>query len=912
MMKLEFKLLTFFFLIIAISGKSFAQSVVQKTNKSFLRWSISAQKQDLKIKKQNKSVIIQSLNPEFFEAFSANITRLKRNTNYHSDFKFTAPKVPGSPYSLEIPLKDDTIELFSFYKQDEGKYIFDFWVNQDLVSTKAASKKVLPKIAKLNTKKLVPKKKEKKEPTVSFGPSKKQNKIIGVISDNKKEAYRDFRYGSSFLWDYSAQVPPLEEDISLKVKGPDFLYEVKDRDYLDDKKEAHMQLSINFYKKQDWGLMTRSINLYEEKYGTDTNKNLNDFMKAVSMIKNSIRSSVTPKYASKVGPEGEVIPAENFTNKGIRAAAKNILSNISESSNDYKLSQSVLRYLIQDSRNQEDYIQTLNYAKKLYVKASEDFDDDMIIYSSRVILNSLAHLKQLDKIKNFLENKAVKRVLPAQEGLAYIFYVNLKEDKTQQVIGDYTANERSLANPIHPAILFNTAEAFFREAKYEKAMRLYDKYLTAYSYFTESSQARLRLAQTYDLLNKPTAEVLKLYKDAINKSSDLSIRFEAKVRYVGLRVARKRELSESDIETIAFLDAAESEKKYITGKMKQLLWLTRLRVFIVQGKYSDAISYLSTLPIETLRPVEQRTFQADGAEIILGLIQAAYLNGDYAKAVKVWEVYKSKYENKVGENPYLNFIVSDSFIKLRLFSSYERSIALLKEISNQRVREFPRWIDTQKSIDVSDYLLELNLSFLLEQNKFKKLGEFLEANKSNKNINYNFYKGLVSNHLKNYTKSVTSFENVLVNPNINNILTPKQNALMLKTYLESLYEAAKPSDFRSKVAALIVDMRRNSQPELKTTIERAEYLYIESLYSESNTNHKLILSKAKEFLNQFAKSAYLLRVKYVNAVSQIATNQVANGTKALNEILNNTEAPEYLKGLARSELTSLTLKNKNI
>lgn len=918
-MKSVFKLLTFITLLTASSQDVCAQLISQNTKKTFLRWNLQAKKDQIKVEKKPGKVVIQSLDSKFFEQLSENIAKINKNQSYHKNFKFVQSDVTGGANRLEIDLSGPEIELFSFYQNETNSYVLDFWVNKDLIRTKEASvvpnKIKLAKPSKQPAKKKVVKK-EKKNFSESIKPKVRGKFAFLNPKSVKKEInnteYRDFRYGAAFIWDYEALVPPLEEDINLNVKGPDFLYQVKDRTYLDDEKEAHMQLNINFYKKEQWGLMTRSINLYEEKYGKDKNHNLNNFMKATSMLKNNIKQTLKPEYLSKMGPDGEILPANEYSKRGVFAAAKNILTNIVDSTQEYAMKKSILRYLIQDARNQEDHIQALNYAKSLYVEASTDYDDDMIIFSSRVILNSLAHLRQLKKMKDFLENKAVKRVLPKQEGLAYVMYVNLARDYTDKVVAAFQKNQGAMTKPIHPAILFNSAEAFFRQGKYEKSITLFDEFIGNYSIFSRSGDARIRIALSYDLLNKDPKKVLRLYKDAINKNPELGSRYEAKLRYVGFRVARKRELSDEDKEVIVFIDGDDGEKKSINPNLRKLLWLVRLRTMINTQKYDDALAYLSSIPIENLRRVEQRTFHADGAEVVLGIIKDSYLKEDYGRTVKVWEVYKDKYEKKVAKNPYMTFIVSDSFIKLGLIKSYKRAMKQLLKIKPNRVRTFPLWVKSHKNIPVKDYILELRVNELLQSNDFKGLAKVLEENKQNKNINYNYYNALVSYNLKNYNESVSSVESLLVTPNINNSLTPKQNQIMLETYLESLYEVADGIRFRKNAAALVNDVRRSTANRYKDIILRAEYLYMESLFSEKDVNYSLLQRKAKEFLAEYEDATYNMRVKYLRGVSLIKSKVIDEGKKILFEMIEDNETPEYLKGLARTELSSLELKNRTL
>lgn len=912
-----FKILTFISLTAICSLNVFAASTVSQTElKTHLRWKISAKKEIVQIKKKGLSVTFRSLDPEFFEKFSKDITKIKKDKSYHTAFTFTQPKLPGNPYTLRIDLKDDSIELFTFYKQTNSEYVLDFWINKDIISARKSAIEIKPKLAKKSVKRKIKKVAViKKKTTVSSALSKPKFNVINptaILTDKSEKSYRDFRYGAAFIWDYAPLIPNLPTDIDLSVKAPDYLYKIKDYKFLDNKREAHMQLSINFYRKKKWGLMTRSINLYEEKYGSSKHKALNDFMKATSIIKNTIKSSVKAKFEVIRDESGDPIPPTEYSKKGLVAAARNLLSNVLDRTQDYELSQSVLRYLIQYTRNESDHINALEYAKSLYVKASEAHDDEMIVYSSRVILNSLANLKLNKKISEFLSNKAVSRVLSKQEGMAYRSYVHLVNDNTKQIISDFVANQKSMIRPIHPSILFNTAESYFRQAKYKKAIRLFDEYISQYSFYSQSSHARLRIAMAYDLNGGNDKKILRLYRDAINKSSELSVRYEAKLRYVGFRAARKRQLNEADIETINFIDATTAEKSVLDTNLKMSLWLVRLRTLINTHKYEDALAYLTTLPLDSIRLMDKRTFEADGAEIVLGIIQKAYLKGDYTRSVKVWELYKSKYEKKVAKNPYMNFIVADSFLKLGLLKSHERAMTYLENLQNKRLRSFPRWVNAHKKISIKNYLVELKIGKLLKIKDYKGLLSYLETQKKNKQINYKFYKGLVWYKLKNYNNSVTSFESILVTPNEKNYLTPGQSLQMFEGYLESLYQSANGKRFRKNASALANDLRVNKNQAVKQLLERTEYLYIESVFSESKINYPLLSSKTAEFLKDHTKSAFQMRIKYLSGISLLNRDQVKEGKKVLNSLITQDGVPEYLKGLARSELSTLAIKDKRI
>lgn len=916
----KFKKLTFTLILVVASCTTFAGVANQQILKTHLRWSIDAQKSQIKVSKNDNKVTIETLDGELFNTFAADVAKFNADEKYYKNVKFTNPRTSGMPYKMALSLGSDAVELYSFFSQSKKEHILDFWINSDAVSTKGSStKRAQLKVAKLKTvsKKKVKKRRESTSKRLSATKGKFSNILNSkkIKRNERQNKYRDFRYGAAFVWDYSALIPPISSDINLQSKAPDYLYKVKDRTLLEDKKEANMQLSINFYKKERWGLMTRSINLYDEKFGRDRNKSINNFMKAVSMIKNTLKPSINPAFFDgniEDMTEEEIEALPKHSNRGIMAAARNLLALVVETTEDYELKKASLRYLIQYTRSEEDHIKTLEYAKKLYVEASESFDDEMIIYGSKLILSSLAHLKQLDKIKTFIQNKAVSRVLPKQEGLAYVSYINLYRGNDAKVTDDFKVNQKSLIKPIHPSILFNTAEAFFRQAKYKKAIKLFDQFISQYSEYNKSGEARLRVALSYDFLDRAPSKVVKLYEEAINKTGDVLTRYEAKIRYVGYRSVRKKKLSEEDIESIVFLDTDLTVQKTMGADLKKTLWLVRLRSLINTNRFDEALAYLSTLPLETLKPMERRTFLADGAEIVLGIIQSAYLKEDYSRAVKVWEVYKEKYESKVAKNPYMNFIVSDSFLRLGLVKSYERSVSYLEGLKNKTARMFPRWIEIKKNISVKEYLVELNLNKFIKEKNFKGLDKYLERVKGNKNINYNFYKGLVAFDQENYNASVASFEKILVQANLNNQLTPNQSNTMLKTYLESLFEVAPSKKFRKNAAALINDLRRNLKEQHQSLIERAEYLYIESLYGDRESNYKLIASKASEFIKSFKNSEYQTRMNYLRGIALINNKSVKEGKSILEKLMTQDGVPEYLKGLVRSELSSLVLQEKMI
>ena len=167
-------------------------------------------------------------------------------------------------------------------------------------------------------------------------------------------------------------------------------------------------------------------------------------------------------------------------------------------------------------------------------------------------------------------------------------------------------------------------------------------------------------------------------------------------------------------------------------------------------------------------------------------------------------------------------------------------------------------------------------------------------------------------HGKKYNSTVINYEKILVTPNIKNYLSPKQSKTMLATYIESLYQLPDQIRFRKNVSALVNDLRRNTKSSYGEMLERFEYLYIESLFGEKKAKYKLLLKKTSEFASAHKSSTYLNRISFLKGVALIKTSQEGKGKELLEKLINKNETPEYLKGLARSELATLALKNKTL
>jgi tetratricopeptide (TPR) repeat protein len=884
----------------ALAATSVLADIIDQENlKTHLRWNLVVPRDQFYVVKREQTLLIETVNLELFETLSGEMARLKTNGQYIDSISYSKDNFPAKPATISVKLKDPSVELFSFYRDADKKYILDFWINADLVTEKSAGFKKPLDVPQIPEKPVMVVKKT--APPAKNELLNKKSAILPVVeatqafADEKRvnPEYRDYRYGASFVWDYAPMIPQLEKDINLSSKIPDSLYPIKDRENLDDAKEAHMQLSINFDREEKWGLMNKSVTLYEKKYGRDANFVLNEFIKANALLKGNLAKP----------------------NRGITQSAMVLLSNIKDMTKEYELKSAVLRYLIQYHVDVKDHVRVLELSKELYVEARGEFDQTMVIQSALHILHSLAELRQVDKIESFLkENKKLDSILPAQMSMAYTTFAMLSKDETKDIIKRYRAVEKSLVKPVHPAILYNLGESLFRQAEYESAIKVYDEFLSSYSYLLQAPHARLRLASAYELLDRPAAENLVLYKNAIDRSTSPEIRYEAKLRYVAMKLARKVKPTEDDKETEVFLEQSPDETKAFNQNLKKLLWLVRLRLFISTKDYDKALSYLTSIPLDSLKPAERRVFEGDGAEIVYGIIQEAYLKEDYAKVVKIWEVYKEKYETKVAKNIYMNFVVCDSFMKLGLYKSYDRALASFKNVQKEEARTFPIWVDRLKSTNLDQMIEELNLIRLVADANWveaeAKLTSYPVSLRDS--LNYPFYQGTILFHRKNYSDAILEFEKVLVKQNPQNQLTPRQTADLLMGYVESLYQLKDQERFKTVVKALNDDIGRSKSAPILNISERINYLLIEAYAGEGNPEWKEIENMTKSFREKFQKSPYTARIGYLYGLSLIKNAKVPEGREVFTLLTNDKEVPSHIKEMCRSELATLELIEKKL
>ncbi|MCR9203725.1 MAG: hypothetical protein NXH75_04045, partial [Halobacteriovoraceae bacterium] len=720
------KVLTLTTLLLGVDfscSEVFAQTLNQEVAKTHLRWNVFTSKENMIIEKKGKTLLLKTLNTSFFNELMKDLDKVKGKNKYIKKIAYKEPTTKNNINTVEIQLANNSVDVFNFYRERDKKHVLDFWIegSDEEALTNQPLKPVLKKKTATKKKGATASTAAKKK-AVSFLKQKNdQKKALKKLSTKKikNPGYRDFRYGASFIWDYDSLGPALKVPFDLRAKTPELYFKVKNREYSKSDKEAHLQLAINLYRKKKYGLMYKSIKLFQEKYGADEEVDFLEYLKANAILRDNIAG-------------GNLEPVK---------MAINMLSSIASRTKNYDMQKAIYKYLLVYHDKNKENVEALTIAKRYYVSSKENFDYEESEYAAEVILHHLAELNQVERVAEVVKEKTISKILSKSKLLAYQLYVQHKLGHMEEVLKIYEQSKAGLAKPVAPSILYNVAEAYFRTAEYQKAIKLFDQFITEHSYHHNSSHARLRLALSFEIMEKDIDQTIVLYKNAINRSQDADISVEARLRYAAIRSVRKVVLKEKDIENRAFMDFDENVK--LNPNHKKLLWLTRLRTFIVDKNYEKALTYLTALPLTSLKKIDKRVFEADGAEIIYGIISQYFQNSDYGKVVEYWGTFRNKYIRKVANDPFMNFIVGKSYLKLGLYDNFEKLYTSFKKISSSPSRSFPLWISRQSNENNDEMLLELAILKDIRLKNWDKANKGILSltNLNNNNNKANYYRG---------------------------------------------------------------------------------------------------------------------------------------------------------------------------
>lgn len=889
MMVSTFKFLTNVALVLAYFASSTLQAQIftPENGKTHLRWNLFAAKEQIVISKRANKLTLKTLNAGLFNTLKSEIEKVSKDKRYIIDVRYIAPEESNNVSTIEVTLTNPEVEVFSFYRDRDKKYVVDFWMDVDkleAVSEIETKDSQAPQVD-APVANILPRTDIKSLVTKTPSP------IIKKVQEVSQ--WRDFRYGASFVWDYPALSPQLSNSLDITRKTPEFFYPIKDRDYNKGEKEAHLQLCINLYRKKEWGLMAKSIELFQRKYGAENDVDLLEYLKANAMVRENLDAGNTEPYKSAIS----------------------MFSNIAARTVDYDLKKATTKYLIAYDSQANDYISVLKRAKEFYVVSKENHDYEESTEAAKTILHALANLKQIEKIDELLQEKTIAKILPAQLMLAYKMYAQLALGKVDEVIKTYNAAAPGLVKPVHAAILYNAAEAKFRKADFDASAKLFDEFIAQHSYHTAAAAARTRLALSYELSGRDVPLVTKLYREAIDRSGPASNSTEARIRYVALTNLRKKNPEAKDLEFRVLLDRRDGEST-INKDLQKLLWQVRLRNFIVDKQYDKALAYLTAIPLTGLSATDRRVFEGDGAEIIYGLMLKSFADGSYAQVVKTWETYKDRYVEKVANDPHLNHLVGKSLIKLGLFRGYEDISTSFRKLDSTPTRTFPLWVDRPNAASAEVALAELDIIKSLKSSDSaveQKIVNFAKLAPNNPKTLY--YRALAARAKNDAANTIKWMEDFLVSSGNNRDLDSEEIAEMVMGYTDALYQTNQIAKFEKVSRALLEDTKKlsNSNPFMAQVSERVAYLNIEVMAGKSTELARSQLEKGiLAFNKSYPQSQFRDRLGFLLGNALIQGAKVDQGVKIFNDMLSDGKVSDTVKEMIKSELSLLKIKERTL
>ena len=776
-----------------------------------------------------------------------------------------------SKNKLNIFLEDSGWEFFSFSKPGKTKeYVLDFWKKSNKKTPKV-------KVVKDVVKNKVSGGKKSKNKRI------KRNKKEKLITKSEKEKNLDFRYGSVFIWPYKAVKPFINMEFDYKRKTPDQLIKIKDRDVEKNDEEAHLQLTYNLFKKMKWGLMYKSIDLFNQKYPKSKNQDFNEFLKLNSLLK------------------------ERYIN-GNTSPTKELISRLklyTETSDNDHFNLAITQYLLAHYVETKNVSMILEVATNLYVLARDNYYPEILSKSLEYILASLAEKGDIEKIDKLLTDKDVQKFLPNLRVKEFKTYALLEKNKSERIVLSEKNKKSKRLGDLPKSLLFNLAEAYFREANYKKSIKLFDKFIAKFSEDNYSSKARLRLALAYDLLGRDISLVQKLYKNAIDRSSNIEDRYEAAIRLVGVNYLRSTKKM-SSIDAVTFLEVPKELKdKNMSVNLKKILWLTRLRSFIVGQKYNLAFDYYNNIPLESIKIEDRNIFFGDFSEVILGKMYESFNQKNYSDVVKTFSLLEDRKNYFVPKRAGHSYIESASYLSLGVQKSSSESLKKAKEIDSGN-DVYPSWVTRNILKELRDTIqivrFELSLKNDNYQNSLKELNLIKDKKlKKQLELELNF-------RHKRYTDYIKKAEAFILN-DYNKKLTIKQQSSFVTNYSFALMMKGEFTKTKKVLLASFENklFSKNKSDNLEYVLLNLVEFYSSPKYSDSDFTTLLSM-----YNQSFPNGEWRSKVDFISAKRSISKGDDDLGIKNLQKVINNKGTKNYLKELAKSELALMKIKQKTI
>jgi len=173
---------------------------------------------------------------------------------------------------------------------------------------------------------------------------------------------------------------------------------------------------------------------------------------------------------------------------------------------------------------------------------------------------------------------------------------------------------------------------------------------------------------------------------------------------------------------------------------------------------------------------------------------------------------------------------------------------------------------------------------------------------------------LIAYSQKNYAQAVGQFENFFSKQDQRIIYDPSDVADMIRAYTDSIYEQGQTDKFLKVSEAILNDTTSfgTDNAYIQNVRERIAYLGIEINAGKKKENFMLFEKQINDFKKANPKSIYTGRVNYLLGQVMINNQKIKEGREIFTNLMNDKGTSDYLKELAKSELSLLNLKEKTL
>ena len=385
-------------------------------------------------------------------------------------------KFPSGAEALQVPV----MEHFDFRRNEQGKFIADFFYRKGptLAEANQTKKKVRAKQLDLDREALIKKENERK---ISRDKRMIDSKNALLFCDQPMDK------NNTVILKFKADHPLLNFSSFFPEKVPDYRFEYTEPKGTSEEEEM-VRLALKLSRENKHALSIKTVEFLEKQY---------------------------PK--SKSLQQMRFLKANSFYRLGMEEKGKNLAQEVAKNARGTEVGLQAAAFLaVQNYKNQE-WLAALDS----FMNLKREMPNHPMIWLFRYgIAECLYEIKQTDQARG--EYEWVAQNAPSAEVRAESAFKagDLYFDRGQyaQSISSYASaiKRHEAMLPHYPEVLMNLAESYFQLEELTLSSQTYRKYLDYGKNQPNAWQASLRIAESQSINQKISPEIEKAFTETIN------------------------------------------------------------------------------------------------------------------------------------------------------------------------------------------------------------------------------------------------------------------------------------------------------------------------------------------------------------------------------------------------------------